>query len=76
MNLVFVLLQPNQPPATNAHGEYDNQASKHTANNGRCPPPATDGDANAGSSCSHEHDCKDEVGAPRNVSEVTAEYWE
>jgi hypothetical protein len=75
MDFVLVLLQPNQPPATNAHGEYNNQASKHTSNNRRSPSPATDGDANTRSSGSHEHDCKYEVGAPGNVAEMAAEYW-
>ncbi|KAK5012449.1 hypothetical protein LTR60_004374, partial [Cryomyces antarcticus] len=73
MDLILVLLQPNQPPAAHAHCKARQQATKHHPRN-RCPPAtARDCDADSTSGARDEEDGEGEVAVPRDVAQVPAE---
>lgn len=74
MNLILVLLQPDQPPAADPHcQEGQDSAKNNPANPGS---PASPGYCHTHSTCSahDEEDREREMAAPGNVPEMTAEY--
>lgn len=73
MDLVFIFLQPNQPPTADAHRQKHTATAKHTAYY-RCEKTTTTHcHADARSSAKYEQDCEYNMGFPRNVFQMSSE---
>jgi hypothetical protein len=72
MDLIFVLLQPDQPPATDAHHEEGQEASQHYSHNESAF--STTGQSHENSApCGRDQDnCKSKVASPGASSKFAA----
>ena len=73
MNLVLVLLKPDQPPTASTHGQTRQQAPQHYPHDGRLPSAAAGSDSDTSSGAEDEEESQPEMTAPRDMPEVSSE---
>lgn len=76
MDFILVFLEPNQPPAADAHAEKGEDAAKYHSCNPCAETTIRQRDEEEAASSSHQSNCERHMTVPRLSAELATEYWE